>query len=225
MIEEQARDDQQARTASPKEKFTLLFEMLKFYYSSPLDGLVRTSAILLVVAGWMASSDAVQRQLDLNPWLRWWGLTLIAVGEGLYLYISWRVYLRSKITSRLLDELAYMETKYYANYRIPGRVMAAYCVASILIAASAGTLVFMIQAKPSTGMSSRTAPVASRLNQTRQAPPSRCERVRIAGVVEESNRQSLGPNPWAASNCSPDSRSLDSVDRPNTPDAKPRHTP
>jgi len=151
--EQTSAQEQQAVTASPKEKFTLLLEMLKFYYGSPLDGLVRTSAILVVIAGWMASSESVQRQLCLNPKLRWWGLALIVVGEMIYLYIAWRVYFRSKATFELLKEVAYMEDRYYANYRIPGHVIAAYCLASILVAASAGTLVLMVEPKPATSNS------------------------------------------------------------------------
>ena len=122
--------------AKSKEKFELLYEMLKRYYASLFEGTVAAAGVLIVIAGWVASSASLRHQLCLHHWMFRMAFGLPIIGFVLYVFIAWRVFHLSNKTADLLDSLGYMEKEYYENYRIKWFTLVVYIIAEAALTAA-----------------------------------------------------------------------------------------
>ena len=104
--------------ASEEAKFDLLYEALKGYQTGFIDAAFKTTASLLVVAGWLMTSEAARKFLGGSPVLRRTAVVAILIAGLLYGVTSWRVYRFSQRARRNLDSLAYMPTEFYADRTI-----------------------------------------------------------------------------------------------------------
>jgi hypothetical protein len=132
----------QKEQASDKEKFDLLRGMLNKYYEGLFDGFIKTAGILIVVGGWVATSESLSNLLKGNGRLRYFGVAVVIAAYALYVRIAWRVYYLSGETYRLLEELDYMDPKYYAHQRIICSTFIVYCAANLLL--TAGVVVLLV---------------------------------------------------------------------------------
>ena len=136
--------------AKSKEKFELLYEMLKRYYGSLLEGTVAAAGVLIVVAGWVGSSTTLRYQLCLHPWMFRVAFGLPIIGFVLYVYIAWRVFHLSNKTADFLDNLAYMENKYYENYRIKWFTLIIYIIAGAALTTAICVVIYTAAYPPCT---------------------------------------------------------------------------
>jgi len=74
--------------ASDRERFELLYGMLKGYYQSLVDGALRVNGIFLIAAGWILTSSTPISYLERHAVARHAAIALVLVAHGLYLLIG-----------------------------------------------------------------------------------------------------------------------------------------
>jgi hypothetical protein len=135
-------------TATDKEKFELLYEMLRSYYQSLFDGTVKAAGVLLIIAGWVASSDSLRRELCLHHTIRWVALALPCVAFTLYLFIAIRIYVLSNSAAARLDALQYMDAGCYSNYRLRWFTLLVYCIADLALTVAIIVVIKSVESLP-----------------------------------------------------------------------------
>ncbi|HEX6749079.1 MAG TPA: hypothetical protein VF092_17400 [Longimicrobium sp.] len=131
--------------ATKKETFDLLFDMLKQYYQGLLDGLIKTAGVLIIVAGWVATSSTLAEHLRTHRWERYIGIGLIAMGHILFAIIAYRVYRLSHRTYDLLKEVDYLDSRYYDNFLVRRITYLLYYSANLVITLGIILMLWTIQ--------------------------------------------------------------------------------
>jgi hypothetical protein len=126
-------DHRKKEQASDKEKFELLHGVLLKYYDGLFDGTMKTAGVLVIVAGWIATSDSLSNLLNRSVWLRYFGVTVVIFAYALYLRVAYLAYKISNDTFRNLEELDYMDSTYYAHQRINLSKYVLYGIANLLL--------------------------------------------------------------------------------------------
>lgn len=126
-------DDLKEGRASDKEKFELLHGMLIKYYDGLFDGTMKAAGVLVIVAGWIATSDSLSNLLNRSIWLRYFGVAAVVFAYALFLRVAYLAYKISNDTFRHLEELDYMDSRYYAYQRISLSKYVLYGVANLLL--------------------------------------------------------------------------------------------
>ena len=129
--------------ASSKEQFELLHGVLIKYYDGLFDGFMKAAGVLIIVAGWVATSDSLSSLLNRSVWLRYFGVAIVTSAYALYMRVSYSAYKISGEAFRLLEELNYMDSRYYAHQRISLSKYALYGAANLLL--TAGVVVLFLK--------------------------------------------------------------------------------
>lgn len=119
--------------ASDQETFELLYGMLKGYYQGLVDGALRVNGFFLIAGGWLLTSSTPSSALQTHLPVRHTAIALLVLAHGLYFFIALRAFLLSRSTERLLGELSYMPSKYYANHCIRPVTVAMWYLSNVLI--------------------------------------------------------------------------------------------
>jgi hypothetical protein len=126
-------DDLKKGQASDKEKFELLHGMLIKYYDGLFDGTMKAAGVLIIVAGWLATSDSLSNLLNRSIWLRYFAIAAVVLGYAVYLRVAYLAYKISNDTFCYLEELDYMDSRYYAHQRIRLSKYVLYGVANLVL--------------------------------------------------------------------------------------------
>ena len=115
-----------------KEKFHLCLGMLKEYYSL-LDSRVEKSfALLIVVIGWITTSETARKTISEEKVWFWAALaTLTAAILFLCINISHLLH-RFRDIQATVEQLNYVEISYFSRYRMPDYILLVY-LAPIMI--------------------------------------------------------------------------------------------
>jgi len=70
--------------ATNKERFDILYEQLKFLHDRALDAVFKVTAALLLVTGWVATSDSTRRLLASDRASRWLSAFVVILYGALY---------------------------------------------------------------------------------------------------------------------------------------------
>lgn len=108
----------QAHGASDKEIHELLISLLQKYYSGLIDFAFKNGAILTLILGWLIASDTAQAFFSSTMTIQLISIgmmSLYAIAHGLWVY-KW--YQKSNIAFSQLQELSYMDSRYYNSQRV-----------------------------------------------------------------------------------------------------------
>jgi hypothetical protein len=105
--------------ATDKERFDLLYEQLKYFHDRALDAVFNVTAALLLVTGWVATSDNTRRILASDRTSRWLSLLVVILYGALYVAAALRTSRRSAQVARELDAIAYMPREHYRGLEVP----------------------------------------------------------------------------------------------------------
>lgn len=112
--------------ATTKERFDICLGMLKSYYDA-MDGRVEKSfGLLLVVLGWLITSETARKSLESDPSLFWSALITLTL---LIIYLSMNIFHfmgRFREIERTTLALNYVSPEYWARYRMPPNILWAY---------------------------------------------------------------------------------------------------
>lgn len=124
-----------------KEQFDLLYERLKFYHDSAIDAVFKVTASLLVVIGWVTTSDSARKTLATDGMLRWCASAAVVLLALQFIAGAWRSASRSHRITGQLDDLAYMPTGYYGDLLLHRRLTLAFVIMNSALSAIAIILI------------------------------------------------------------------------------------
>lgn len=104
--------------ASKKDKFDLSMGMLKEYYNALESRIEKTIALLLVLVGWLITSDAARNSLKNDPVILWGTIVTLTL---LIIFLTGNLYhfLRKLISIRVrAAKLVYVSPKYFSRYEM-----------------------------------------------------------------------------------------------------------
>jgi hypothetical protein len=107
-------------TAGREKRFDVLHLALAEYHQRFISVGLSGTGFVLVVIGWIATSDKVQKLLKLGQRVRLEGSTALFLALIAYLLLSLRMLRNMRDIKRRLDDLAYIPKQYYA-FRLPSR--------------------------------------------------------------------------------------------------------
>ncbi len=119
--------------ASKKEKFDLCLGMLKEYYDALDSRAEKSFALLLVVIGWIFTSEAARKSLAKEPVVFWGSIITLTcaiafVSLNLYHYLE-----RFREIQKTIEELNYANVKYFTRYRMPENVLQNYLTPVLIL--------------------------------------------------------------------------------------------
>lgn len=135
-------------TIDSAQAFALLYDQLKSFHNGLYDGGYRVVGSLLLIVGWIITSEKARAALRSSAALRRsGGASVIAcsIGYGLLTILLQR---KSEATARLLDALHYAPREYYESQIIT--MEAALLVGGIVIVIAA-LAAFMVSRPPTDG--------------------------------------------------------------------------
>lgn len=126
------QNPQSDELANKKEKFDLCLGMLKEYYNA-LDSRVEKSfALLIVVIGWLITSDAARKSLSEESTL-FWSAIVVLTAAMLFLVFNISHFLdRFREIQDTIENLNYVDNEYFTRYRMPDNILPSY-LAPVLI--------------------------------------------------------------------------------------------
>ncbi|HBB86512.1 MAG TPA: hypothetical protein DC047_02725 [Blastocatellia bacterium] len=108
--------------ATTKTKFELGLEMLRGYRGDLQDRLEKSVGLLIIVMGWLITSETARKSLTSNSSL-WWGSVAVLTGL-MFMYcltisnfIGHFRYIQSS-----MENLGYMDSQYLTRYRMPDKI-------------------------------------------------------------------------------------------------------
>jgi len=104
---------------SKKEKFELGLEMLKGYRGDLQDRFEKSSALLIIVIGWLITSDTARKSLANKASLFWGGVTILTALIAMYCLTIYHFIERFKEIQATVQSLAYVDQMYFARYQMP----------------------------------------------------------------------------------------------------------
>ena len=129
------------RVAPQKAKFDLVYTSFKQIYDDYNVDVMKALAFLIIGIGWFVTSNKSREFYRKNRAVRIW--TVVAA-VALYLIHAWAcisTYLLSQEKMSLLSALNYVETEYFASYRITA---ASLVLNLVLIAVLFGVLIVIL---------------------------------------------------------------------------------
>ena len=125
---------------SPQEQFALLYERLEFYHDSAIDAVFKVTAPLLVVIGWVTTSESARAVLARDAAVRWCAVTAILLFAIQFSASAWSTTQCSRRIAVQLEALAYLPRGRYADIVLRRRVAlsfitinSAFCVLAIVL--------------------------------------------------------------------------------------------
>lgn len=134
-LPERAQRDPQdpSSYSSPKEKFDVLYGMLKQTQEWLIDFEFKQGAFLFIVLGWTVSSDKAQAFFRAHPSMQL-GMTALMLGlTSFHAYWVYMHYVRSRAVHRRLVGLDYMPLDYYEPQRVHRFLVVSFGASHLLI--------------------------------------------------------------------------------------------
>lgn len=113
----------QAAKASQKVKFELGLEMLRGYRADLQDRLEKSIGLLVIVIGWLITSDTARKSLAANSFL-WWG-SVVVLTALLIMYCGtiFNFIGNFRKIENTIQELGYIDTGFeLTRYQMPDRL-------------------------------------------------------------------------------------------------------
>jgi hypothetical protein len=105
--------------ASTKEKFDMLFGLLKGYFNQLVDNSFRHATVEALILGWLITSESARNFLQNNRVVSWFACGVVLLYATFHSTWIWKNYLRSCIAYTQLCKLGYMPSEYFGPRRIP----------------------------------------------------------------------------------------------------------
>ncbi len=118
---------------SPKERFEFLYSSLCKHYSQILDIALKVTGFLLLVMGWLVTSQTAQESLNIFPSLRGVGIAAVLFTGLSFSLISVRLYKKSQKIAAQLQDLDYFPRDYYSDQVIERRNLTLFLLSDIVM--------------------------------------------------------------------------------------------
>jgi hypothetical protein len=118
-IAQNAPNSNSADTVSKKEKFELGIEMLKGYRTDLQDRFEKSGALLIVVIGWLITSDTARKSLTKETLLFWGGAAILTALIVMYCVTISHFIERYLEIQTTVESLGYVDSTYFVRYHMP----------------------------------------------------------------------------------------------------------
>ena len=105
-----------------KEQFAVLYASYARVYERFLENGFKTSTVLLVVLGWLLTSDKARDYLSQHSWAVGMCAALVVTGAVSLCAAFHRLYRLSQLLRKRLDALSFVEAQYYEQHHIPALI-------------------------------------------------------------------------------------------------------
>lgn len=105
-------------TAGAKEQFELLFSKLKHLNDSALDSAFKVTGFLILVTGWVVTSDNARAFLQDDPVVRWAAVLVVGMAAVAFAVVARGMTRQSQQTLQALEALAYMPADRFRDLAI-----------------------------------------------------------------------------------------------------------
>jgi hypothetical protein len=130
--------------ATPKERFDQCIAMLKAYYDALEGRLAATVAFYVGIVGWLITSAAARDAIRSSQSLRYLAMVAILLMTSFFAMNVMRWVKRWREIRGTLDDLRYMEARYYARYDVPGWAPVAYIAPVVILCGVIVTFMILI---------------------------------------------------------------------------------
>lgn len=127
-----------------QERFELLHARLEHYHSSGIDSVFKMAGFLLVVSGWVLTSDNAQALLARDPFIRGAAVATVLFTAATMVVIAVRLMRESQRTFRQLQALAYMPAEYYQDIAVKPSTIAPFVIADAVLSAVLCTFILRL---------------------------------------------------------------------------------
>lgn len=118
--------------ANKKEKFDLCLGMLKEYYNALDSRTEKSFALLIVVIGWLITSDTARKSLSEDSTCFWAAIVTLTAAILFLVYNTSHFLDRFREIQDTIEKLNYVDHKYFTRYRMPDNILLSY-LAPVLI--------------------------------------------------------------------------------------------
>jgi hypothetical protein len=129
--------------ASPKEKFDILFGLLKDHHAGLFDFEFKNVTVLTLLLGWTLASPEARTFLQTHRGIAYFVCAAILLYAALLSVALWKIYRRSLLAYKQLSELRYMPAEYFRPRRIERYTVIAFMVLDCTVALLISTVVLV----------------------------------------------------------------------------------
>lgn len=119
--------------ASVKEQFDLLYSLLRYYTDSAMESAFKVTGFLVLVTGWVMTSDNARAILGHDPVSRWTAVVTVLFAAGMFAGIAIRVLRQSQLTLRQLRALDYMSIDYYQEQALTPKIVTVFVAVDVVL--------------------------------------------------------------------------------------------
>ncbi len=119
--------------ASKQEKFNLCLGMLKEYYDALDNRAEKSFALLLVIIGWIFTSEAARKSLAKESVVFWGSIITLTCAISFVSYNIYHYLERFIEIQETIEELDYADVKYFTRYRMPENVLPNYLTPVLIL--------------------------------------------------------------------------------------------
>lgn len=122
-------------TSVRKEEFSVLYASYARAYERFLDNGFKTSTVLLVVLGWLLSSESARDFITSHSFIAGVCMAMLSLGAISLWTTFHRLYRLSQTLRARLDALGFLEPRFYDQHAIPRLLYAAVIGQNVLLCA------------------------------------------------------------------------------------------
>lgn len=133
-------------TAGPsvKEQFELLYSKLKFVNESALDSAFKVTGFLILVTGWVVTSDNARAFLIGDPVVRWASVFVVLVGAAAFAIVAGGMTRQSQQTFRALQALGFMPVEYFRDMAISPYSLRVFVIIDLVLSLALCTFILRL---------------------------------------------------------------------------------
>ena len=132
------------KQATSEEIFQVLYNSLLKFHTGFVASAFQVTGFLLLIMGWILTSDTAQNTLENSVYLRSLAVTGLAMASVLYGVISFRVRWLSDQVYGELEQLAYMPSKCYSDRKIMPVTLFLFVSSNVLLTIVACLLIWLL---------------------------------------------------------------------------------
>jgi hypothetical protein len=129
--------------ASPKEKFDILFGLLKDHHAGLFDFEFKNLTVLTFLLGWTLASNDARGFLQSHRGIAYFVCVATLLYGALLSVAIWKIYRRSLLAYKQLSELGYMPAEYFRPRRIERYTVVALMMLDCTVALVISTVVLV----------------------------------------------------------------------------------
>lgn len=108
--------------ATTKVKFELGLEMLRGYRADLQDRLEKSVGLLIIVMGWLITSETARKSLNSNSFLWWGSVAVLTALLIMYCLTIFNFIGHFREIQSAIEGLKYMDSQHLTRYRMPDKI-------------------------------------------------------------------------------------------------------